>query len=569
MQAEVTVTPRTRRDGWDSHGIAVARRGGSPSTASGALVLLAVILSAAALSTLSPASTSPVRRYAAPAPAAAAPSVNPSLAALAQRSPSERVEVIVQLETGTSFADAAERIRALGGTPGRDIRLIGATSAELTAAAALSLAGQPGIDHVSLNGAIATRSRPARLQTAFNDSITAVDAWTGRDLKGRGVGVAIVDTGVAGDLPDFQVSRSNKLSRVRVAAAVNPAATDAADHYGHGTHIAGLIAGNGKARASDDPLRGRYVGVAPAARLISIKASDDHGNATVLDVIYGIQFAVDHRDRYGIRVLNLSLSSTVADSYLDDPLNAAAEAAWLQGIVVVAAAGNEGDAPDATSYAPGNDPYVITVGGVDDQGTPDMDDDVLANWSSRGLTRDGFAKPEVLAPGARMISVSAPGSDFERMCPECIVDGEYFQAGGTSMAAAVASGAVALFLEARPQATPDEVKAALTTSARDIPGTGEEIDIVSAVKLKLAKLDAAPQSYPLHEAVDPATGQIDYGVAKWRVAKWRELERLDPAGATWSGASWRCDCSTDPDSGEIDPSVAKWRGASWRTSFTK
>ncbi len=111
------------------------------------------------------------------------------------------------------------------------------------------------------------------------------------------------------------------------------------------------------------------MGVAPRANLISVKVSDDDGETTVLDVIYGIQFAVDNKDRFGIRVVNLSLSSTVAESYLTDPLDAAAESAWFSGLVVVAAAGNDGTAPDAVSYAPGNDPYVISVGGMDDRGT--------------------------------------------------------------------------------------------------------------------------------------------------------------------------------------------------------
>jgi serine protease AprX len=204
------------------------------------------------------------------------------------------------------------------------------------------------------------------------------------------------------------------------------------------------------------------------------------------------------------------------------------------------------------------------VGAVDDQGTPKMSDDELAPWSSRGLTRDGIAKPEVLAPGAHMVSLNAPGSDFADMCPECVVDGEYFQAGGTSMAAAIASGAAALILESRPHWTNDQVKTALIERARNVPGVGEEIDVEAALKAKPDKL--AKQKHKVTDMVHPLTGDIDYEVAKWRVAKWRALDLAD---AGWAGASWRCDCSTDPQSGQIDPSVAKWRGASWRTSFTK
>jgi hypothetical protein len=137
--------------------------------------------------------------------------------------------------------------------------------------------------------------------------------------------------------------------------------------------------------------------------------------------------------RYNIRVLNLSLESTVAESYRTDPLDAAVEAAWFKGIVVVAAAANRGTGTDAVRYAPGNDPYVITVGAVDDQGTKSVTDDRLAPRSSRGTTHDGIAKPELVAPGAKIVSTLAPASAFTALCPTCAVDGEYIRAGGTSM----------------------------------------------------------------------------------------------------------------------------------------
>ena len=178
----------------------------------------------------------------------------------------------------------------------------------------------------------------------------------------------MIDSGIAGDLPDFVTGGR---SRVIASAVTNPCAADANDQFGHGTHVAGLIAGNSLNSPVKRNLAGRYMGVAPRANLISVKVSDDDGETTVLDVIYGIQFAVDNKDRFGIRVVNLSLSSTVAESYLTDPLDAAAESAWFSGLVVVAAAGNDGIAPDAVSYAPGNDPYVISVGGMDDRGTHD------------------------------------------------------------------------------------------------------------------------------------------------------------------------------------------------------
>ena len=216
---------------------------------------------------------------------------------------------------------------------------------------------------------------------------------------GKGVGVAVIDTGIAGGLADFR-NGDGSGSRIVASAVTNPDATTAEDTYGHGTHVAGLLAGDSSARGADDPLRGRYAGTAPDASLVSIKASDDHGDASVLDVIYGIEFAVEHKDEFNIRVLNLSLESTVAESYRTDPLDAAVEAAWFQGIVVVTAAGNRGSDSDAVDYAPGNDPYAISVGAVDDQGTKQTKDDLRADWSSRGTTQDGYAKPDLYAPGA-------------------------------------------------------------------------------------------------------------------------------------------------------------------------
>ena len=204
------------------------------------------------------------------------------------------------------------------------------------------------------------------------------------------------------------------------SAVTNPCASDANDHFGHGTHVAGLIAGQ-----QPQPLRPQEDSAAATwasrrgANLISVKVSDDDGDTTVLDVIYGIQFAVDHKDQFGIRVVNLSLSSTVAESYLTDPLDAAVESAWFTGLVVVAAAGNEGAAADAVSYAPAQRPVrhhrrrrSTTAARWTAR------DDVLAPWSSRGLTQDGVQKPEVLAPGARLVAALAPRSDFANLCRE-------------------------------------------------------------------------------------------------------------------------------------------------------
>jgi serine protease AprX len=555
-------------------------------------------------------------------------SASPELSQLAAAHPRQSVEVIVQLERGTAPAAGRALIGSHGGRVTRDLHIINGFGAEMGAAKAASLATEPGVHSVSLNATVkkTDESLDARqLATAYNQSIGAPAAWD-KGYTGKGVGVAVVDTGIAGDLPDFRTSRSDATSRVVASAVVNPSASSAGDGLGHGTHIAGLIAGNGKNRSSLDPTVGKYVGVAPYANLIAVKAGDEHGGATVLDVIDGLQFVVDYRNDYNIRVVNLSLRSTSAQSYKTDPLDAAVESAWFSGITVVVAAGNEGTDADAVSYAPANDPYVITVGGVDDQGTKPIGDDTGASWSSRGSTQDGFTKPDVLAPGAHMVSTLAPGSDYASLCPQCITDGAYFKVGGTSMAAGVVSGAVADIIQARPTWTPNQIKStlvkrgrgltAITTSSGATVTDGSANSSTSTTTIigkeiaidKVLDRDSPDTGIngglTANTLVDPATGAIDYTRASWSRASWSQaadMLRASWSRASWSRASWsRASWSATPQSctdferaswsraswsdadiayakdacTQMDPTRASWSGAqferaSWSTSFEK
>jgi serine protease AprX len=249
---------------------------------------------------------------------------NGTLAQLAASRPAKRVEVIVQLERGTDAAAGRKLISGAGGKVTRDLRLINGFGAKMSAAAAAGLQDEPGVRAVSINARVEKSGvvDPAQLVTSFNASMRSEKAWSA-GYTGKGVGVAVIDTGIAGDLPDFQVSETDTTSRVIANVVVNPSATTPGDGFGHGTHIAGLIAGNGTNRTAGDPLRGKYAGVAPEANLINVKASDEDGNVDVIDVIDGLQFVVDHKDDYNIRVVNLSLNSTVAESYRTDPLDAA------------------------------------------------------------------------------------------------------------------------------------------------------------------------------------------------------------------------------------------------------
>jgi serine protease AprX len=326
------------------------------------------------------------------------------------------------------------------------------------------------------------------------------------------------------------------------------------DTYGHGTHVAGIIAGNGENRDPSDPLRGKFAGVAPDANLISVKVSDDTGNATVLDVIYGLQFAVDHRQTYNIRVINMSLNSTTPQSYKVDPLDAAVESAWFHGLVVVTAAGNRGTTPDAVQYAPANDPYVVTVGAVDQNGTANPRDDVIPSWSSRGITQDGFQKPDVSAPGVHIVSVLAPNSTFATACPTCIIDGQYIMAGGTSMSAPMVSGLAADMLQLHPNWTPAQVKGALVRSNRPFG----EVNAFKAVLLWHPP--AADQGLTPSTLLIGPDGTIDYSRSTWSRSTWSAAQGALAAG--FARSSWSCTCGQLP-TGAVDPSRSAWSGSSW------
>ncbi|MGH2892459.1 MAG: S8 family peptidase, partial [Solirubrobacteraceae bacterium] len=476
--------------------------------------------------------------------ASAPASLSPTLAHLAATSPHRRVVVIIQLQRGVDVAAGRALVRSVGGRPGLGLHIINGLSANLTAAAARTLAQSPKVHAVSLNSTLLQTWHgapgPWQLSTTYDQSVHASGLWP--LSTGSGVGVAVIDTGITGDIPDFRTSRWDSTSRVIASAVIDPNASTAADTYGHGTAVAGLVAGNSDVRGDGDPLQDQYAGSAPNANLISIKVANDDGRATTLDALYGLQFAVDHKDDYNIRVVNMSFRSTDAESYRTDPLDAAAEQAWFHGITVVAAAGNMGTASDAVSYAPGNDPYVITVGAVDDQGTADNSDDVIASWSSQGTTQDGFAKPDVVAPGAHIISTLAPNSDFASLCPTCIINGSYFQVSGTSLAAPIVAGVAADLIAAHPDWTPDMVKGALVNSATHVPGAGDEVNALAADWANGDQL-TSDQNLTPNTLIDPDTGSIDYSAASWSAGSWSTT--ADPLAASWSAASWSCeDCAS-------------------------
>ena len=231
------------------------------------------------------------------------------------------------------------------------------------------------------------------------------------------------------------------------------------EESGHGTHVASIAVN------SDYDSNGQIYGVAPNAAHVGIKAFDAEGKATYADVIRGIGWALQVKEQINLRVLNMSFSGPVRSNYWDDPLNKAVMKAWQAGIVVVASAGNKG--PDPMSIGvPGNVPYIITVGAMTDDYTSfNYSDDKVASFSGAGPTAEGFVKPDIIAPGGHISGLMSFDSQIAADHPEFHDGGRYFEMSGTSQAAAVVSGVVALLLTDNPALTPDQVKCKLIASA--------------------------------------------------------------------------------------------------------
>ena len=325
--------------------------------------------------------------------------------------------------------------------------------------------------------------RPAHshnYRTTVTTGARAAQSWFG--LTGAGVGVAVIDSGVTSwhdDLTGTNGSAAFPYGDQRVAAFVDfvNGQTAPYDDFGHGTHVAGIIAGNG----TDS--NGVMAGVAPQASLVSLKVLDGNGDGTISNMIAALDWVAANQAQYNLRVVNMSVGANIYESYWTDPLTLAAQALVNQGIVVVAAAGNMGvDANGNTQYgsitAPGNAPWVLTVGASSTQGTLTRTDDTVATFSSRGPTfLDWGAKPDLVAPGVGTVSLSDPGGYFYAAMPQYLVPGSagatptpYLVLTGTSMAAPVVTGTVALMLQANPSLTPNAVKAILEYTAQAYPG---------------------------------------------------------------------------------------------------
>ncbi|HZO88552.1 MAG TPA: S8 family peptidase [Chthonomonadaceae bacterium] len=401
---------------------------------------------------------------------------------LANRKPSDWVSAIVRVN-GTGQAALEQELKSLGGSVYCRLPLINSVAVRVPINRLAHLTNMAFVDHLSEDTQVTKRDE-------FTVGSSGADvAFQQYGLTGSGVSVAVLDTGVK-DATDLDDASGN--SRIAANVSFVPSTTSADDGNGHGTHVAGIIAGNGAASTGSAFYRTFY-GIARQTRIVNVRVLDANGQGDVSSVIAGIQWVVDNRARYNIRVINLSLGHPVGESYTTDPLCQAVEQAWKAGIVVVCAAGNEGRLNDTatqgadnegygTAYgsinSPGNDPYVITVGAM-----KSVDgiraNDTIATYSSRGPSLVDFVlKPDIVAPGNKVVSLEAPSSTLVNAYPaNCLkwadykvrgntsYSSKYFVLSGTSMATPVVSGAAALLLQKDPTLSPDTVKARLMVSA--------------------------------------------------------------------------------------------------------
>lgn len=310
---------------------------------------------------------------------------------------------------------------------------------------------------------------PSSATTPDTDYPSLVGAASLHNLgvTGRGVTVAVVDTGyfatdgIARN-PDgsYRILANYDARTDSLTDPVKGLKKGLSDYNGHGSHVSSVIL------SSRVSATGLFNGVAPSADLVAVTALDDYGSGTYLDVIRGLDWLLNHGGDYGVRVVNLSLSAPAVSHYWEDPFNQAVMRLWQAGFVVVASAGNDG--PDALSISvPGNNPYVITVGAMSDNYTPDVPgDDFLTSFSAAGPTFEGFVKPELVAPGGHILGLMWPQSEIAVSHPEYQLADDYFIMSGTSQATAVVSGVAALLLEMRPFLEPDQVKCLLLDTAR-------------------------------------------------------------------------------------------------------
>ena len=455
-----------------------------------------------------------------------------SVAGVPAASASLTEDVIV---SATGLLSPVAAVLRLGGSILTQFHLIDAVDAVIPTIVEPLLAALPGITvtpdvQVSVQAAADTTG-PHTPSDVFLQQTGATQLAASGDT-GQGVTVAVLDTGVD-NLPDFA---GRLVGGVDLTGENNPFQDD----YGHGTFVAGLIAGDGASSG------GQYSGEAPGANLVSIKVAGANGLTHLSTVIQGLQWAVDNESQYGIRVLNMSLGFPPTESTLINPLDRAVEAAWNSGIAVVVSAGNAGPF-DGTILSPGDDPLVITVGALDDMAQASVAGDQMTDFSSAGPTSpDGWVKPDLVTSGRSVVSLAAPGSTIDDDYPSARIGSANFVGSGTSFSAAITSGAAALVLAGNPGLTPDELKARLLGTTNPGPVGNPFVDGHGALNA-YAAATAGPMN--LSQSVAGLLPTLLGGTVSlsptgpantWNPNLWSggPGQQGSSGGGTWDGSSW-------------------------------
>lgn len=482
--------------------------------------------------------------------------VAPNILASAQSHPGDTFSVIVQGKGGNQAAHAVADVLGTSMKIAKTFSSIDGVAVDLTGAQILAVAADKQVTAITADARmrLASTSLPTTEKWPY---VTGVQKYwaNGTNPAAPAATIAVVDSGIDASRPEFAG---------RIAANVNLTTlpgNSSGDGRGHGTFVAGIAAGDYAGKT----------GAAPSAKLVSIDVMDDQGMAKTSDVIAAADWILANKAKYGIRVANFSLHSSAANSFMYDPLDKAVERLWFNNIVVVAAAGNYGNAgaPSGVPFAPGNDPFVITVGASDTGKSVSTNDDVSAPWSAYGYTLDGFAKPDLAAPGRYMVGPVPVTSTLYTERPDHVVEPGYMELSGTSFAAPIVSGTAALILGRHPEYTPDQVKGALMLGAKAMPqaaplseGVGE---VNAARSIELLNPPNPNKALNAFIATDPVTGARVFNAASWATtaranASWADASWADAswADASWSAASWA-------DASWAD---ASWATASWADSAT-
>jgi len=490
----------------------------------------------------------------APSAAWADATLSPGLADRARENPAASSRVIVQGTSGRKTAGIANEVLALqtedfataSGLRRRFVTVNG-VAAQLTGRQILKLSRRPFILSITEDVPVKVSDNDYSSRQRWPYVSKTARFWAEADSSGSGSGlaapaIAIVDSGIDAGRADF----GGRVVRQVSMTSLTPNAPG--DGRGHGTFVASIAAGEAS----------RYAGAVPNADLVSIDVTDDNGMAMTSDVIAACDWILENKAQYGIRVANFSLHSSQRSTFRFDPLDHAVEKLWFSGIVVVAAAGNYGQNESGVLYAPGNDPFIITVGAMDIAGTTSVNDDFAAPWSAFGHTPDGFSKPDISAPGRYMVGAVSPNATLAQERPDRIVEPGYMQISGTSFAAPVVAGAGAYVLAEHPDWTPDQVKGALLLTARPTPSAAPGSSGVGEVNAAAAANVTDPPNPNLtlnsFKVPDPAGGSVPV----FDQATWTTAAQNDPAwdAATWTTATWTTATWT----------TATWTTATWTTA---